>query len=311
MRKKENGLTSSFLSETILLSGNFAPKVGGHFFPEVGRVMEDEFAVLIERLGYRVDRKRDEKSGLDIIAHFHGEPINPKPPYECSLLKPFFAPEGRTAFSLKRGDFTQKDVDELLEKIKNTRNLKEEIYKSLRGASIVTNYTKTEAQLDNLSARSVYCLDGRRLIFYAAKARYVLELAFKGPLIEEVIEGLDKASYLIQTQTGTGSILANIVILIDDHNRNFTMGHDDVQHMFKHIYEKSLKPMVDKTRLDVQVAFKFHILGIADKAIVENAYIDYARKQENHPKVVFSQPFAMFQYGAAPWATLLTSSSWI
>lgn len=273
--------------------------------------MEDEFAVLIERLGYRVDRKRDEKSGLDIIAHFHGEPINLKLPYECNLLKPSFAPDGMTAFSLKRGDFVEGDVDELIGKIKNARSLKEEVYKSIRGASIVTNYTKTEAQLDNILAKSVYCWDGRRLIFYAAKARSILELAFKGPLIEEVIEGLVKASYLIQTQTGTGAILANIVILIDDHNRNFTMGHDDVQHMLKYIYEKSLKPMADMTRLDVQVAFRFHILGIADKAVVENAYIDYARKEEDHPKVVFSQPFAMFQYGAAPWATLLTSSSWI
>lgn len=311
MRKKENGLTSNFLSETIFLSSHYAPKGGGHFAPEVGRVMEDEFAVLIERLGFRVDRKRDEKSRLDIIAHFHGEPINPKPPYECNLLKPFFSPDGITAFSLKRGDFTPGDVDELLKGIEKTRSFKEEIYKSLKGASIVTNYTKTEEKLDDLLAKSVYCWDGRRLIFYAAKARCILELAFKGPLIEETIEGLDKASYLTQTQTGTGSILVNIVILIDDHSRNFAMGHDDVQLMLKHVYEKSLKPMVDKTRLDIQVAFKFHILGIADKAVVENAYVDYARKGENHPKVVFSQPFAMFQYGAAPWATLLTSSSWI
>jgi hypothetical protein len=273
--------------------------------------MEDEFAVLIERLGYRVDRKRDEKSGLDIIAHFHGEPINPKPPYECILLKPFFAPDGRTAFSLKRGDFVESDVNELLEKVKNARSLDVEVYKSIRGASIVTNYTKTESQLDNVLAKDIYCWDGRRLVFYASKARSVLELASKGPLREEVIEGFTNSSYLIQTQTGTGAILANIVILVDNHDRNFTMGYDNVQYILTHVYEKSLKPMVDKTRLDVQVAFKFHILGIADKAIVENAYVDYARKKENHPKVVFSQPFTMFQYGAAPWATLLTSSSWI
>lgn len=273
--------------------------------------MEDEFAVLIERLGYRVDIKRHEKSGLDIIAHFNGEPINPKPPKECTLIKPSFAPDGRTAFSLKRGDFIEADVDELLEKIKEARNLNEEIFKSIRGASIVINYTKTEAQLNNLLAKGVYCWDGRRLIFYAAKARSALELAFKGPLIEKVIEGFSKASYLIQTQPGTGAMLANIVILIDDHDKNFTMGHDHVQQTLKYIYEKSLKPMVDANRLDVQVSFKFHILGIADKAVVENAYFDYARKESEHPKVIFSGPPVMFQYGAAPWATLLTSSSWI
>jgi len=273
--------------------------------------MEDEFAVLIERLGYRIDRKRDEKSGLDIIAHFKGEPINPKPPHECTLLKPSFAPEGRTAFSLKRGDFVEGDIDELLEKIKKAEGLNEEVYKSIRGASIVTNYTKTEAQLDHFLAKGVHCWDGRRLIFYAVKARSALELAFKGPLWEEVVEGFSKASYLIQTWTGTGAMLVNVVILIDDHDKNFTMGHDHVEHILKYIYEKSLKPMVDKTRLDVQVTFKFHILGIADKAVVENAYFDYARKDSDHPKVVFSGPPQIFQYGAAPWATLLTSSSWI
>lgn len=273
--------------------------------------MEDEFAVLIERLGYRVDRKRDDKSGLDIIAYFHGEPINSKPLYECNLLRPSFAPEGRTAFSLKRGDFSEEDVNELLKKVEDARCLDGEIYRSVKGASIVTNYTKTESQLDSLFAKNVYCWDGRRLIFYAAKARSVLELASRGPLVEEAIAGPVKASYLRQTQTGTGAILANIVILVDDHSKSFTMGHGDVQHMLKYVYEKSLKPMADETRLDIQVAFKFHILGMADKAVVENAYIDYARREEDHPKVVFSQPFAMFQYGAAPWATLLSSSSWI
>jgi len=303
LRKKENGLISNFPSETVPLVG--------HFIPEVGRAMEDEFTVLIERLGYRIDRKRDQKSGLDIIAHFNGEPINPKPPYECTLLKPSFAPNGRIAFSLKRGDFEEGDVDELLKNIEKARGFTEEVYKSIVGASIVTNYTKTEDKLSNLLGKSVYCWDGRRLIFYAVKARSVLELAFKGPLIEKVIEGFSKASYLIQTQTGKDAMLANIVILIDDHDKNFAMGRDNVENILKYIYEKSFKPMVDANRLPVQVAFKFHVLGIADKTMVENVYIEFARKESEHPKVFFSGSPVMFQYGAAPWATLLTSSPWI
>jgi hypothetical protein len=160
-------------------------------------------------------------------------------------------------------------------------------------------------------AKNVYCWDGRRLIFYSAKARSAIELAFRGPLKEEVIEGFSRGSYLVQKQTGTGAMLANAVILIDNHDKNFTMGHDHVEHILKCIYEKSLKPMVDANRLFVQVTFKFHILGIADKTVVENAYFDYARKNSEHPMVVFSGPSVMFQYGAAPWATLLTGSSWI
>lgn len=283
----------------------------GHFAPEVGRAMEDEFGVLLERLGYRIDRKRDEKSGLDFIAHFNGEPINPKPQNECILLRPSFAPDLRTAFSLKRGDFTEGDVEELLEKVSKAKDFNEEVYQSIKGASIVTNYTKTEAQIDSLLARNVYCWDVRKLIFYAAKARSVLELAFKGPLIEKLVDGLNRTSYLIQTQTGTGAMLANVAILIDDHDKTFTMGHDHVERALKIVYEKALKPMVDANRLDVQVAFKFHILGIADKTVVENAYFDYARKGSDHPKVVFSGPPLIFQYGAAPWAALLTSEFWM
>lgn len=285
--------------------------MGGHFAPEVGRAMEDEFGVLLERLGYRIERKRDEKSGLDFIAHFNGEPINPTPPHECTLLRPSFSPDSSIAFSLKRGDFTEGDVEELLEKVRTAENFNEEIYRSIRGASIVTNYTKTEAQLDSLLARNVYCWDVRRLIFYAAKARSVSDLAFKGPLIEKLVDGLNRTSYLIQTQTGTGAMLANVVLLIDDHDKTFTMGHDHVESMLEIVYEKSLKPMVDANRLDVQVSFKFHILGIADKTVVENAYFDYARKVSDHPKVIFSGPPLIFQYGAAPWAALLASSYWI
>ena len=175
----------------------------------------------------------------------------------------------------------------------------------------MTNYTKTETRLDNWLSKGVHCWDGRRLNFYSVKARTALELAFKGPLIERDIEGFSKASYLIQTQTGTGAMLANVVIFVDDHDRDFTIGPDHVRQVLKYIYKTSLKPMVDANRIDVQVAFKFHMLGIADKSVVETAYFEYAMKNEEHPKVVFSGPPVMFQYGAAPWAPLLTSLSWI
>jgi hypothetical protein len=46
------------------------------------------------------------------------------------------------------------------------------------------------------------------------------------------------------------------------------------------------------------------ILGIAYKDLVENAYMDYAREESNHPQVDFSTPM-IFQYGAAPWTSIL------
>ena len=267
--------------------------------------MEDEFTVLIEKLGYRVLRKRDVKSGIDVIAKFDGEPINPKLPNPCILLRPLFAPEGISAFSLKRGDFRKSDVNELIKKVKKVTSSADEVLKSLQGAVIVTNYTKTETELDKLFLNNVYCWDGRRLIFYSAKAKSVFDLARRGPVKEYLIKDLGKVSYIIERETGQRAILTNIVILVDDHDKNLVVGYDYIKNILMHIYQNSLKPIVDSTDLDVQTMFKVHILGIAHKELVENAYFDYARDEKSHPKVVFSAPPTIFQYGAAPWTAIL------
>lgn len=280
--------------------------MSGHFPPEVGRAMEDEFAVLIERLGYRVLRKRDVKSGLDIIAKFDGRPINPKPLNPCDLIRPLFAPEGITAFSLKRGDFRKSDVDELLEKAKKVKSFSDDkVLRSIRGKVMVTNYSKSEVELNKLLSKNVYCWDMRRLIFYSAKARSSFDLAEKGPVEEVLVRGAIKASYLMETETGTDAILTNVIILVDDHDPNLVIGYDHIKNILVYIYKKSLKPIVKSTRLDVQSLFKFHILGVADKGTVENAYLDYAKEESYHPQVVFSAMPIIFQYGAAPWTTLL------
>ena len=156
--------------------------MAGHFPPELGRIMEDEFAALLEKLGYRVLRKRDPKSGLDIIAQFNGEPI-PKPKNRCMLIQPLFSPEGITAFSLKRGNFVESDIIELLEKTKKVAGTSDdETLRELTGQVMVTNYSKTEHEVDKLLSRSVYCWDIRRLIFYSAKARVGRDLATRGPV---------------------------------------------------------------------------------------------------------------------------------
>lgn len=283
--------------------------LSGHFPPEVGRAMEDEFAILLERLGYRVHRKRDPKSGLDIIAEFHGEPINPQPPNVCKLLQPLFAPEGMTAFSLKRGNFRESDIEELLTKTEKARECRDdEVLRSIKGSVMVTNYTKTEDELDRLLSRNVYCWDSRRLIFYAAKARTCYDLASKGPVKEICIEEQAiKASYLRETgeKIGSGAIGVNLVVLIDDHNKNLLVSYDHIQTILKYIHEKSLKPIVQSTELDVQALFKIHVLGVADKELVESSYINFAREKELHPRVVLTAKPIVFQYGAAPWTALL------
>ena len=283
--------------------------MAGHFYPEVGRAMEEEFADLLDRIGYNVLRKRDPKSGIDIIAIFSGEPASPKLPNKCTLLKPSFAPNGLTGFSLKRGDFNEMDVNELLDKIKKARAFDDKTldYKGLKGAIIVTNYIKTELELERLYSKGVYCWDGRRLIFYAAKARTIFEMAIKGPVKEVTVERISNASYLIGTRTlpDANAISAEISVWIDDHSKDLIIGYDHTKNILSFIYEKSLKPIVDSSQLDVQATLKIHVLGIAEKALVKKAYSDYAVETSKHPNVFFSANPQIFEYGAAPWTTLI------
>jgi hypothetical protein len=279
--------------------------LAGHFYPEVGRGMEDEFADLLDRLGYSVLRKRDVKLNIDIVANFNGKPV--KPPFlnECILLKPPFAPQGVTAFSLKRGDFKETDVDELIDKTRKAKDTDDDTLKLITGGVIVTNYTKTEPELERLKNKGIYCWDGRRLIFYAAKARTVSELWFKGPVKEVVIEKLSNSTYIIQKETLPGAILTNIAVFIDDHDQKLMVAYEHTKNVLSNIYDRSLKPIVDSSQLDVQAVVKMHVLGIAETELIRKSYNEYAQDIQKHPHVTFSAEPKVFQYASAPWTAVI------
>lgn len=281
------------------------PSLAGHFYPEVGRGMEDELSDLLDRLGFIVLRKRDVKLNLDIIAKFGGKPIKPIFDTECSLLKPFFCPNDNIAFSLKRGDFVKGDVDEVIEKVQKAKNESDEALKAVNGGVIVTNYTKTEDELDKTFKRGVYCWDGRRLIFYAAKARTVSDLWARGPLSEIKIDNIPNTTYLIQKETLHQAILTNISVFIDNHDKQFMVSYDEMCAILSFIYKTSLKPIVDSCQLDVQVVMRMHVLGIAEFELIGKAYREYAYDKINHPQVTLSANPKVFQYASAPWAALI------
>jgi len=271
--------------------------------------MEDSFASLLYRLGYTIFRRCDVESGLDVIAKFYGEPLNPKTSNPCKLLPPSFLPKGLTAFSLKRGDFANRDVTELIEKVEKAKSSSNRLLNSLESMVIVTNFFKGEKEIDDELARNVYCLDGRRLIFYSAKARMVQELGSRGPTDEVIIEGVSKSSYLIETETSTelkNVILASVAVFVDDHNKDLIISSDHTREILGYIYKKSLKGIVESSHLDIQVPLEIHVLGIANESLVRTAYNEYAAEKSSHPKVFFSAEPTIFQYGAAPWATLFS-----
>ncbi|MEM3700676.1 MAG: hypothetical protein QXL57_07425 [Candidatus Bathyarchaeia archaeon] len=273
--------------------------------------MEDSFADLLDRLGYNVLRKRDTKSGLDIIAKFYGEPIIKKPLNHCKLLPPFFAPHGATAFSLKRGDFKEKDVTELIEKVqlaKNSKDPKDSILRELDGMVIVTNYTQTEDKIDKLLSRGVYCWDIRRLIFYSKKAQAIQKLAKRNEVEEIKIEGMDNSSYLkeIESSERKNAVLTNLFVFIDSHSKDLIISSDHMEAILKYVYERSLKQIVESTRFFVHARFSIHVLGIANEDLIRKTYNKFSEDFSSHPKVLFSDEPIVFQYGAAPWATLFT-----
>jgi len=258
-------------------------------------------------LGYTIFRRCDVESGLDVIASFYGEPLNPKTPNPCKLLLPSFLPKGLTAFSLKRGDFVNKDVLELIEKVEKAKSSNDRLLSSLVSMVIVTNFFKGEKEIDDELARNVYCLDGRRLVFYSAKARIIQELGSRGPTDEITIEGVSESSYLIETETSTESknvIIANIAVFVDDHNKDLVISSDHTKGILEYIYKKSLRSIVESSHLDIQAPLEIHVLGIANENLVRTAYNEYAADKSSHPKVFFSADPTIFQYGAAPWATL-------
>jgi hypothetical protein len=286
--------------------------LAGHYSPETGRTMEDLFVSLIERIGYRVSRRGVGAGGLDVIAEFTGIPIKAKAPSSCKLLKPSFSPSGTTAFSLKKRDLLDSDVTELIkyaeELNEKSRGSKGEqvadiIPKSITGLVIVTNFTKTEAYLDQLLSKNVHCWDGRRLLFYSSKAKAIQELSMSGNVEEYLIKELPKIAYLKQIETHEGSHKANIVVFVDVHEKNFKVSADHIKTMLLQIYRESLQPIVMYAQSIVSVKLQIHSLGLLDEELVRRAYDEYAVELTEHPQVLFDE-LIIYEYDSAPWAIL-------
>lgn len=276
----------------------------GHFAPDVGRFMEDDFINLLENLGYRIALKRDVQSGIDIIAKFAGEPL-PKPMRKCRFLKPVFSPNcDYIAFSLKRGDFTDKDIQEIIDKKNAIKENKDFPVKNVDGAIIVSNLFSTEHKIDEIFRRGVFYWDVRRLIFYSTKVRSYFHYIKTGPIAEFILPDLP-GTYL-QITDGMESHLVKLYveIFLDEHSPEFTLNSEITMKILTDIYKTSIKPVVDSLSVDVHVTPTFYTLGIADQKLIETSYIDYASDHSKHENVQFNPNPKIYQFGAAPWTII-------
>lgn len=281
--------------------------MSGHYSPEVGRAFEDGFIILLERLGYRIWRKRDTRTGLDVVATFNDVPIYPNQHQSCILQKPIFAPNGVIAFSAKKGNFTERDIRELLEKIERGDTvIINKIPKPINRGIIVTNYTKTESKLRELLEREIFCWDIIRLLFYANKARICFNLSQSSSVKEYLIEEEINGSYLLSPRTLENGIMQiDIIILIDEHRKKYTISADHLTLILRYIYEKSLVPILESIPLDIQARFEIHILNLADRELLDKAYAQFAGSREEHPRVTYLRDFKIFSYVSSPWMPFL------
>jgi hypothetical protein len=278
--------------------------LAGHFGPDVGRGMEDAVESLLKGIGYRLSLTRGQKFGIDIIADFTGEPsFAGKKINKCVLVRPSYAPTGQTAFSLKRGDFKEKDLDELEKKINKAKSTPE--LDKLDGGVMVTNYMKTEGEIDRVwKEKSIHCWDIRRLIFYTVKANEILNLATTGRAREYSLSE-SKTSALIQTSEKITefALAAKIAVFVDDHDPERDIGEPFVTSVLSEIRSKYLKPIVESTNLDVQASLRFHFLGRVSQNVIVDSHIEYGQKEAGSP-IIFLGPPRVFHYAAAAWSQL-------
>ena len=281
----------------------------GHLPVELGRGTEDDFNLLLERLGFRVLRKRTDSPGIDFVAEFTGSPaFPPELGYRRVMLqRPIFAADGKCAFSVKRGGILQSDVTELLRKTKMANRSHDTVMRSITSAVIVTNQFMTESEIDGFAAKGVFCWDIKRLCFYAAKSRIALQLSDSGPVKEIRLPDQYKSSFL-QTpaqQIDRATLLVNVSLFVDDHAAH--LGHDHVGKLLEQIYPLGIKGIAESTNYQVQVQVSMHVLGRVERDLALNAYVSVGANRELHPDVTFAAPptFEIYQYASAPWAPIV------
>lgn len=276
---------------------------------ELGRGTEDDFNLLLERLGFRILRKRTDFPGIDLVADFVGKPnLPPEAGYRRIFLqRPIFATDGVCAFSVKRGSISQNDITELQNKVKKARKSRDPVMESIESSVIVTNQFMTEGDVEDILSKRVYCWDIKRLCFYAAKSRTALRLSDYGPVTEIQLPEDCKASFLKTPARllDRTTLILNVSLFVDDHAAH--LGYDHVRNLLQQVYILGVRPIAESTKYQVQVQVSLHVLGRIDRDLAVNAYVDTGGDTRAHPDTTFAtaQMFETYQYSSAPWAPII------
>lgn len=279
--------------------------LSGHYNPEVGRAFEDSMIILLERLGYVIWRRRDVKTGLDVVMTFYGDPNSYK--HSCEIFPPSFSPNGIIAISAKKGGYTERDVKELLKKVNERERVKVDgVEKEIESCILTSNQTMTESKINKLLARGVYCWDLTRILFYANKTRICRELSINNPIREHKISEIKNVSYLMQlNEIKEDFQYAHIVIFYDEHKKEDILTADTFIHILEKIYETQLMKILEPTPLKLEISIEIHSLDYTDYETLESVYKKYAQDVDKHPNVTYPIELKIYSYSANPWMPFL------
>lgn len=271
----------------------------GHFSQLLGDSAEEDFYALARAMGYEVIRRRNLSPGIDFVAKFSGTTVG-----NCELLRPQYSPNGLTAFSVKSGDASSSDADELVEYITRCQSSKEDILRQVTGGVLVVGATKTVEQINNLLARGVFCWDVKRLIFYSVKAKTANRLASTGRVVERQLKNGIKGGFMQAPQSliSNSVLRVEVHVFVDDHN--LSIQGDHMTQMLDQVYEDGLLPIIRAMRYDIELRISLHAMGFIQRPIVDQFYRDYSTKNRLGLVLPAGESLQMQSYATAPWTAV-------
>jgi len=288
--------------------------LAGHLGPLIGDTAEKDVKRLLELLGYSIIKENVIHPNIDKIVKFIGEP-KPKSKYPCLLKKPIFSPseEDIIAVSIKKGNFSDSDITNLLENIEDAKRSEKDItLQNIKSGILISNYTKSPSEIDRYLDRGIYCWDLCRLLFYASKASKAKKLSNMAPVREYNIDLNIKSSYLRLWNLSTAheNILpVKFLLFIDEHDSDFIYSADHHSELMEYLYCREIKTMMEERDISVEAQFEVHVLGKANPDLVTKAHIDFSRKylrsKDEEIGALFTADIPIFQYSISPWSVLI------
>ena len=273
--------------------------------------MEDEAKKLLHSLGYNIIKEQVIYPNIDKVINFIGTPI-PEPTNQIILKQPFFSPDGIIAASIKKIQFTKRDIASLKTDIETARTTTDFTLQHISGGLIIANKMLTKDFLEETLEDGIYCWDISRLFFYSAKIMKSKTLSLNGAVRECEIPDKPKYSYLREMNSDKDSTIRNIasyMIFVDEHDPTFVYSNDHHTEIMNYIYNNEIKPFIEGTDLNIHSHFEVHVLGKAKSDLVREAHIRFIQKYIKTPREIgatFDAELPIFHYGVAPWSILVS-----